>query len=209
MALLPPFLFAFTCPLLLFGLLAYGVREGRTLTWDRELVAYFDRHYYDFQSLRSVIEALVYAGIGAGAIAAVLVLVILVRLKRLRLALFWALAVAGAVAMTPVLKALFQRPQIGEPGEYSFPSGNATASMAMAVSGYLLLSRSRRRLLIALAGLGLVVPYGLGLVVLLWHYPSDVIAAWCIALAWVTALWLGLIVRNEGCNEGTRDVNTR
>jgi membrane-associated phospholipid phosphatase len=204
-----PFLLAFTGPVLLFALLAHGVREGRTFSWDRELVAFFDTHYYDFQSLRRVVETLVYFGIGVGAAASVLVLVVLVRSNRRRHALFWALAVGGAVVMAPVLKVVFQRPQIGEPGEYSFPSGNATASLAIAVSAYLLVSTSRPRPLIALAGAGVVALYGLGLVVLLWHYPSDIVGGWCVALAWVTALWLALREQGSGCIGRNCGVNTR
>ena len=187
-----PLLAAVGCPLLLFALLAYGVRDGATFRWDRELVGYFDAHYYDFDELRRMTKALVYAGVAAGAALTVLVFAALMRLRRRRQALFLALAVAGAIVLSPALKSLFQRPQIGDPGEYSFPSGNATASMAVTLSVFLLLPMSRRRSLVALAGLALVALYGLGLVVLLWHYPSDVVGGWCLAVAWVTGLWLGL-----------------
>jgi membrane-associated phospholipid phosphatase len=203
------FLVAVACPLVLFAVLAYGVRHGNTFSWDRALVEYFDAHYYDLEGLRRVTKALVYAGAAAGAALAVLVLAALVSLRRARAALFWTLAIGGAIVSSPVLKALFQRPQIGEPGEYSFPSGNATASVALALSLALLLSGGRGRWAVALAGSGLVALNGLALVVLLWHYPSDVIAGWCVAGVWVAALWLGLSVRGAGCNEAEAGVNTR
>jgi undecaprenyl-diphosphatase len=38
----------------------------------------------------------------------------------------------------------------------------------------------------------IVIAYGGLLVFQLWHYPSDVMAGWCIALAWVTGVWLAL-----------------
>jgi membrane-associated phospholipid phosphatase len=188
-----PVLLAVACPLLLFALLAYGVRDGATFSWDRELVAYFDTHYYDLGPLRRVAKGLVYLGIAVGAVLALLVCSALVRLQRRRQAVFWALAVTGALTLTLVLKPVFQRPQIGDPaGGYSFPSGNAVASVALVLSVFLLLSRTRWRWIVALAGVALVSLYGLALVLLLWHYPSDVVAGWCVAFAWVMALWLGL-----------------
>jgi membrane-associated phospholipid phosphatase len=38
----------------------------------------------------------------------------------------------------------------------------------------------------------LVVAYGVLLVVQSWHYPSDIVAGWCFALAWAAGLWLVL-----------------
>jgi membrane-associated phospholipid phosphatase len=204
-----PFLLAVACSLLLFALLAFVVRDGGTFSWDRELVEYFDAHYYDFAGLRRVTKALVYAAMAAGAVLAALVLAALVRLRRRRQAAFWAVAIGGTLVLSPILKALFQRPQIGEPGEYSFPSGNAMVSAAVGLSLFLVISPPRRRLAAALAGSGVVALYGLALVLLLWHYPSDVVAGWCVAVVWVTGLWVVLGRRTVGCNEGTGDVNTR
>jgi undecaprenyl-diphosphatase len=42
------------------------------------------------------------------------------------------------------------------------------------------------------AGGALVFANGLTIVFLWWHYPSDVLAGWCVSLAWVCTLWLVL-----------------
>lgn len=177
-------------PLLLFGVLAFGVRDGRTFSWDRVLVEFFDEHYYDVESLREATEALIRFSLAAGAVLAAIFFVVLLGRGLRRQALFWALAIGGVAALTPILKWLFQRPQIGDPeGGYSFPSGNAMASLAVVAALFLLLSASRWRRLVAFGG-ALVPAYGLALVFLLWHYPSDVVAGWCFALAWVTGAWV-------------------
>jgi membrane-associated phospholipid phosphatase len=122
---------------------------------------------------------------GAGLLAA------LVAARAYRRAAFWGLAVAGSLALTHVLKELVERPEIGlKQAEYSFPSGNATASLAGLVALILLLPPSRLRRWVAGIGLAAVPLYGVALVLLLWHYPSDVAAGWALALAWVLALRL-------------------
>jgi membrane-associated phospholipid phosphatase len=122
---------------------------------------------------------------GAGLLGA------LVAARAYRRAAFWGLAVAGSLVLTHVLKELIERPEIGlKQAEYSFPSGNATASLAGVVALILLLPPSRLRLWVASMGLAAVPLYGASLVFLLWHYPSDVVAGWALALAWVFALRL-------------------
>jgi membrane-associated phospholipid phosphatase len=181
-----------TAALGLFALLAYQARERAPLRWDRAAVDYFDRHYYDFSSLRRVAEVVVYFGLIAGAAAAFLVLLALVAVGLRRHAAFWGLAVVGPIVLTPILKWAIARPQIGaDPeGDYSFPSGNAMVSLAFVAALVLLVPELRRVAVLPAALLSLA--YGAALVLLLWHYPSDVVGGWCASLAWVTALWASL-----------------
>jgi undecaprenyl-diphosphatase len=53
-----------------------------------------------------------------------------------------------------------------------------------------LLAAGRRRRVVVAAGLTIGVAYCAVLTFEQWHYPSDVLAGWCLALAWVAALWL-------------------
>jgi undecaprenyl-diphosphatase len=161
--------------------------------WDDAVVDFFDRHYYDLTTLRDVAEVLVYLGLAVGAAIALLFLVALLRHGLRRQALFWALAIGGAAVLTLLLKELIQRPQIGDPdGGYSFPSGNATGSVAFVTALFLLLPALRRKVLAGVAAIVLLATYGAALVLLLWHYPSDVVSGWCIAIAWVGGTWIAL-----------------
>ena len=73
---------------------------------------------------------------------------------------------------------------------YSFPSGHAMGSMSMvAVLVMLASSSSRRGAILVLGGL-FVMLIGLSRLYLGVHYPSDVLAGWCAALAWVNAVRL-------------------
>jgi membrane-associated phospholipid phosphatase len=186
-------LLRFTCvPLAAFAVLAYHARDGATLGWDRDAVAYFDRRYYELTGLRRVAEALVYLGLAVGVVIAVLLLFLLTVRGLRRQALFWGLAIAAPILLTPLLKWIFGRPQIGAnpEGDYSFPSGNAMVSAAFTGALLLLFPRLRGVALVPAVALGFA--YGAALVVLLWHYPSDVVAGWCVALTWVAGSWVAL-----------------
>ena len=169
------------------------MRDGGTYSWDRGPVEFFDEHYYDLSALRTATKAAVKGSIGLGVLVAAGLLAMLVAGRAYRRAAFWGLTVAGALGLTRVLKELIERPEIGvNDTEFSFPSGNATASLAGVIALLLLLPPSRLRRWIAIAGSVVIPVYGVALLVLLWHYPSDVVAGWALALAWVLGLRLVL-----------------
>jgi membrane-associated phospholipid phosphatase len=108
-----------------------------------------------------------------------------------RAVLFLGAAIGGAIVLSTVVKALVKRPPIEGPSDgYSFPSGSATWSMATAVALVLLAPTVRARVVLALVAGAFVLAYGGIVVYEEWHYASDVLAAWCLALAWATAVWL-------------------
>jgi membrane-associated phospholipid phosphatase len=169
--------------------LALGVRDGGMYGWDRELIEFFDRHYYDLELLREVVKLLVKASIVLGAVFAAALLGLLAAAQEWRRAAFWGLTVAGALVLTRIFKELIERPEIGvHQREYSFPSGNATATTAGVLALVLLLPPSRLRRILLIAGAVAFLVYGLALVLLLWHYPSDVVAGWALGIAWVLTL---------------------
>jgi undecaprenyl-diphosphatase len=177
-------------PLAALCALTVAVNTGSGIGWDTEVLRFAERNYQ-----APIVDPLdiglrISLGLAAAFIAG-LVVVLLVRGRR-RQALFWALAIGGVLLLDTPLKDLFARAALGGPrGAYSFPSGNGMVSAALVAA--LILSSSpssrARRLTVALP---LLVVYGAVTVYAWWHYPSDVVGGWCVALAWVTALWLAL-----------------
>jgi undecaprenyl-diphosphatase len=109
-------------------------------------------------------------------------------------------AVLGGVALNNILKFSFARPRpdLVAPAARvftpSFPSGHATMSaIAYLTLGALLAhthaSRPMRIYFMSLAAL-LTVLVGLSRVYLGVHYPTDVLAGWCIGTAWAMACWV-------------------
>jgi undecaprenyl-diphosphatase len=107
---------------------------------------------------------------------------------------------AGSQIVVALLKAWFDRsrPDLGSavalPSSASFPSGHATAGVASLGAAAVLASErlSSRRARMWLWGLvvtgGLAV--GLSRIVLNVHYVTDVLAGWCLGLAWLAGCLL-------------------
>ena len=132
-----------------------------------------------------------------------LVLVVLVVLVRERswidLAFFGA-ALAGSQIVVALLKVWFDRPRphlgsvIALPPSASFPSGHATAGVAslgaaVVLAAERLPSQRARTWLWTLAVVG-GLAVGLSRIVLNVHYVTDVLAGWCLGLAWLAACLL-------------------
>jgi undecaprenyl-diphosphatase len=181
-------LIGFVLPAALFTLLAHRVAEGRPLAWDQSIERGLGS-YYDHPQLVELARGFVTVGMAIGVVVFLATSVALLRRTK-STALFWVLSVGGAAILSPLLKDVFQRPSIGHTAGYSFPSGNAMVSMAAAAAVLVLVTSSRRRALGALVLAPVVGAYGAALVLLYWHYPSDVVAGWCFGVAWVTALRL-------------------
>jgi membrane-associated phospholipid phosphatase len=126
----------------------------------------------------------------------------LVARRHLREAALVALAFAGGELLYSLLKVEFARPRpsFADPvvpqGEgYSFPSGHATASMAVyGALAYLALTTLRGtrwpRVACTAGLLALVAAIAFSRLYLGKHFPSDVIAGWCVAAAWLAILAL-------------------
>ena len=113
--------------------------------------------------------------------------------RRYRAALFLAAAIGGAVVLSTLVKALVERPPIEGPAdEFTFPSGSSAWSMATAAAVVLLARSPRERLAAVVTGAVLVLGLGAVIVWEEWHYPSDVLAGWSLALAWTVAAWIAL-----------------
>jgi membrane-associated phospholipid phosphatase len=94
-------------------------------------------------------------------------------------------AVAGAAITTQLLKIVLAHPRVQPAlghgiGPVSFPSGHATAAMSMAVALVLVAPRGHRWAAVIL-GAAYALAVSVTVIVLGWHYPSDVLAGTLVA----------------------------
>jgi undecaprenyl-diphosphatase len=191
--------------LLAFGLIAQEVVEGEPLAFDRSLLLAFRDPANpsvpigppwlldtarDVTSLGStvVLGLILFAVVGY------------LLLDRKRAAAWLMLgAVVGGVALNSLLKLAFARPRPDfvtpavQVYTASFPSGHATLSAITYLTLGALLAQTNpsariRIYLMSLAAIftGLV---GVSRVYLGVHYPTDVLAGWCIGTAWAMGCW--------------------
>jgi undecaprenyl-diphosphatase len=117
-----------------------------------------------------------------------------------------ALVLGGAVLLaflsSEVMKALYSRPRpdLVPHGSYvysaSFPSGHSTLSATTYLTLAMLISslEPRRRTKALAYGLALALLFTVGLsrVYLGVHWPSDVLAGWCLGAVWALIAWIVL-----------------
>ncbi len=96
------------------------------------------------------------------------------------------LAPASADILKPVLAHAHDRAGATRVGAASWPSGHATASMALVCALALVASRRIRPAVLAAGSLYVLAVAG-ALLLLAWHMPSDVLGGWLLAGLW-TAL---------------------
>ncbi|MBZ9982569.1 phosphatase PAP2 family protein [Mesorhizobium sp. BR-1-1-8] len=187
-----------------FGLLAEEVTEGDTSGFDQAVLIAFrsagdatnpigppwlEEMGRDVTSLGSFVF------LGFVSVAAVGYL--LITGKR-RYAVLVAAAVAGGEAISTILKLVFdrQRPDIVHSARVftaSFPSGHAMLSAVTFLTLGALLAKANpnpgvKAYFVSLA-VFLTVMVGLSRVYLGVHYPTDVLAGWCVGSAWAILCW--------------------
>ena len=74
----------------------------------------------------------------------------------------------------------------------SWPSGHATAAMTLALAAVLVAPR-RLRPAVAVLGAGFAVAVASGIVILAWHFPSDVLGGFLVAATWTLLVVAGLL----------------
>jgi len=110
-----------------------------------------------------------------------------------RHALAAAVLVVGADLTTQLLKLALSHPRyqpilgFWQINPTSFPSGHSTAAMSMALA-YLLVAPVAWRAAVVTLGGALVLGVGCSVVLLHYHYPSDVLGGWLVAAAWFFAI---------------------
>ena len=114
------------------------------------------------------------------------------------------LAVLGATSVSSqVLKSVLAYPRYeGLPEDLhispaAFPSGHATAAMALALAAVLVAPR-RARPLAAFVGLGFALAVSFSVLVQGWHFPSDVVGGYLLAAGWTFAVAAALLAAPRG-----------
>ncbi|WP_458094824.1 phosphatase PAP2 family protein [Roseomonas sp. WA12] len=189
--------------------LAGEVLEGETLAFDRAVLlalrdpanpadpigpAWFEEAARDVTGLGS---HTILIGLTLG-------VTILLALNRKRGAAFLVLgSIAGAMLISAGLKILFERPRPDlvphavEVYTASFPSGHAMLSAATYLTLGALIAqvqaRWRTRSYVILVAVLTTVLVGASRVYLGVHWPTDVLAGWCLGAAWALLCWLAAV----------------
>ena len=213
-------IFAAASLLLLFGELAEDVGEGDTHRLDNAVILalgsptdpadrlgppWFEEMMRDVTALGS------YAFIVIAVVAAVSYLLLI---RKRGAALLTLAAVFGGIAISNVLKTFFDRPrpdleQATRVFSASFPSGHATLSAVTFLTLAVLLTRTNddRRVKIYFLTVGVILTLlvGSSRVYLGVHYPSDVLAGWCVGSAWAMVCWaVALWLQRRGSVEPSK-----
>lgn len=120
----------------------------------------------------------------------IVLLAIGVRTRGLRHAAAAGLLLVGANLSSQALKPLLAHPRslsewdsLEQISSAAFPSGHATASMSLAFAAVLVAPRAYRPL-VATVGGAVALAVAMALMILNWHYPSDVVGGQLLATAW-------------------------
>jgi undecaprenyl-diphosphatase len=190
--------------LLLFGLVAEEVIEGDTQSLDVWLMSLFtaagnpaDRIGPDwFEEMVRDVTAL-----GSYAFIIITVVVVggyLLLVRKPDLAALMLTSVLGGMLISHLLKEVFDRPRPDLDHAVrvftaSFPSGHATLSAVTFLTLAALLTRTqaRRRVKFYFVAVAVILTIltGVSRIYLGVHYPSDVLAGWCVGSAWAILCW--------------------
>ncbi len=127
-----------------------------------------------------------------------------------RAAALWVLvSVGGGAVLSNLLKLAIERPRpdlvarLVEVNTTSFPSGHATLAAVTYLTLGALLSRveARRRakIYVLTVAVGLTFLIGVSRIYLGVHWPTDVLAGWCVGAAWAMLCWrIALALQRSG-----------
>jgi len=176
--------FACATSLVLLTLVAYGVDAAQRA--DARLLVRFSAHEASLESLAGPVAHLA----DPLPLLAMLIFACAVALRRARPrdALAAVVVVAGANLTTQVLKVALAHPRYQpvlehQLGPVAFPSGHATAAASIAIA-YLFVVPREARALTAAIGAAFAAAVGLSVVILAWHFPSDVLGGYLVAAGW-------------------------
>lgn len=197
--------FAIASLILLFGVLADEVSEDSTLEFDRYVIMLF-RTNADVGELVGPpwIQQAARDVTSLGGITVLTLLVgcvtgYLLLIRSRTSASLLLISVLGGVALNSSLKIWFARPRpdfvvpVEKVFTLSFPSGHAAISAVTYLTLAALIARTtsskRLRIYFIIMGIVLTLLIGISRVYLGVHYPTDVLAGWCIGSLWALCSW--------------------
>jgi len=193
-------------PLYAFAELAEDVWTEHGVAWDRPILEAIHLHASPARDAAMIFISRI--GFQWGTVPLTLLIgVVLFLSRRLRQALFFSLATGGSAGLNQVVKLLVHRtrpalwPSPAPETTFSFPSGHAMGSMALAAAISALAWNTRARWVALGAGAAYVVSIAFSRLYLGVHYPSDVLAAWAAALAWVVGTGIVMFGRASRARE--------
>jgi undecaprenyl-diphosphatase len=209
--------------LLAFGFLADEVMEGSTAALDRTIILLFRSGSDNFSGpigppwVREMARDITSLGSVAvlGIVSFVVVAYLLLARSRAE-ALLVLVAVLGGVTINSLLKIQFARPRpdlfvpAAKVFTASFPSGHAALSAITYMTLAALLARTtvnpRLRYYFVAVAVAITFMIGVSRVYLGVHYPTDVLAGWCIGSAWALICWAIMTrLQHKGRIEPPRD----
>jgi undecaprenyl-diphosphatase len=192
--------------LLIFMFIAQDVFEGETAAFDRAAILVFrsagnisdpigppwvEEAVRDITALGSIIVVVILSSA---------VIFYLLLLGRRGAALLLLISLAGGTVLNDLLKYIFDRPRPdlvlhnAQVFTSSFPSGHAAVSAVVYLTLGALLARDAPSIAVKIyvmaVAIFLVFLVGVSRIFLGLHYPTDVLAGWCIGSAWALTCWL-------------------
>ncbi len=184
---------AVVLPLWGAGELAEDLGEGRDFAFDLPILEWLHAHQSPLLDQLALLSSRLGYQYGVIPLDIALVAALWWRRRR-RDASFAAISFVGSALINVIAKHYYgrARPSLWESlapeSTFSFPSGHAMGSMTLATTLVLLAWPTRWRWPVVAASVACVVAVGVSRPYLGVHYPSDVLAGWCAALAWVVGL---------------------
>ena len=201
--------------MLLFAAFVDRVVEGETRAFDETvLLAFRDRNNPSYPIGPAWLQIMFRDITPLGGYAVVMLIslavigYLLVDAKR-GAALWVLVSVGGGAVLSNLLKLAIERPRpelvarLVEVNTTSFPSGHATLAAVTYLTLGALLSRveARRRakIYVLTVAVTLTLLIGVSRIYLGVHWPTDVLAGWCVGAAWATLCWrLALALQRSG-----------
>jgi len=178
-----------------FALLAAQIYGGLEYwSWDQSILNYF--HENSQENLDRLASILTNFGTTWGVLPGTVLLygVFSVNLQW-RKTYYILTTMVGALLISYYFKLFFHRPRphfwpslFPLPSDYAFPSGHALLSLSFSLALITLAWYTRWRWAIVVLGFTFAIAIAWTRLYLGVHYPSDILAGWLLAIAWVTGI---------------------